>query len=176
MNRKFDYTFRALGSLFVITFFREDDRGLDAFVQSAFKRISDFEKEFSRFVPDSSLSVLNRLGRSEVSRTFLDLLKVSKDCFERSEGYFNPLFNVALLGYSHDFESGRFVPEIPVSASRTDFENVRLEGNEVILAEGMKLDFGAIGKGYLADLMAEYFLESGFSDAVLNFGGDIRVI
>lgn len=176
MNRKFDYTFRALGSLFVITFFREGDRGLDAFVQSAFKRISDFEKEFSRFVPDSSLSVLNRLGRSEVSSEFLELLRISKDCFERSGGYFNPLFNVALLGYSHDFESGRFVPDKLVPASRTDFENVRIEGREVVLAEGMKLDFGAIGKGYLADLMAEHFLSSGYPDAILNFGGDIRVL
>lgn len=146
MRHAFDYTFRALGSLFVITFFREDDRGLDAFVQSTFKRVSDFEKEFSRFLPDSSLSVLNRLGSLEVSNEFLNVLKVSGECFERSCGYFNPLFNVSLLGYSHDFESGRFIPERRDCVSRTDFENVRIEGREVVLSEGMKLDFGAIGK------------------------------
>ena len=127
MKRKFDYTFRALGSLFVITFFREDDGGLDAFVQRVFKRISDFEKEFSRFVPDSSLSVLNRLGRLAVSDEFLELLSASRECYSLSKGYFNPLRNVALLGYSHDFESGNFVPEIPETPSRTDFENVRIE-------------------------------------------------
>lgn len=141
MKRRFDYTFRALGSLFVITFFREDDRGLDAFVQLAFKKISDFEAEFSRFVPDSSLSVLNRLGASSVSDDFLELLRISKDCFLRSEGFFNPLFNVALLGYSNDFESGEFVPEIPVETPRTDFENVSVTGREVVLLPGMKLDF-----------------------------------
>ncbi|MFZ3233522.1 MAG: FAD:protein FMN transferase [Patescibacteria group bacterium] len=133
MKRKFDYTFRALGSLFVITFFRDDDGGLDAFVQTVFKRISHFEGEFSRFVPDSSLSVLNRLGRLSVSDEFLELLSVSGECYRRSSGYFNPLRNVALLGYSEDFESGNFVPEIPASPPRTDFENVRAEGREVIL-------------------------------------------
>lgn len=124
MKRKFDYTFRALGSLFVITFFREDDRDLDAFVQDAYRKISDFEREFSRFLPDSSLSVLNRLGRLAVSDEFLDLLSVSRECFRLSRGFFNPLTNVALLGYSHDFESGNFVPEIPSDPTRTDFENV----------------------------------------------------
>lgn len=127
MKRKFDYTFRALGSLFVITFFRDDDGGLDAFVQSVFKRISHFEGEFSRFVPDSSLSVLNRTRRFAVSDDFLELFAVSQDCFRRSSGFFNPLRNVALLGYSHDFESGNFIPEIPDFPPRTDFENVRVE-------------------------------------------------
>lgn len=46
----------------------------------------------------------------------------------------------------------------------------------MVLTEGMKLDFGAIGKGYLADNMAEYFLSSGYPDAILNFGGDILAI
>lgn len=141
MKRRFDYTFRALGSLFVVTFFREDDGGLDALVQRVFKIVNDFEKEFSRFVPDSSLSVLNRLGRSSVSPDFSELLEISKDCYLRSQGYFNPLFNVALLGYSNDFETGRFVRETSDEPVRTDFENVEILGSEVILQRGMKLDF-----------------------------------
>lgn len=141
MKRRFDYTFRALGSLFVVTFFREDDGGLDALVQRVFKTVSDFEKEFSRFVPDSSLSVLNRLGRSSVSRDFRELLEISKDCYFRSEGYFNPLFNVSVLGYSNDFETGNFVREALDEPLRTDFENVEILGNEVVLQRGMKLDF-----------------------------------
>lgn len=127
MKRKFDYTFRALGSLFVITFFLEDDGDLDAFVQDAYRKISDFEREFSRFIPDSSLSVLNRLGRFAVSDEFLELLSVSRECYRLSNGFFNPLTNVALLGYSHDFESGNFVPEVLSEPSRTDFENVVVE-------------------------------------------------
>lgn len=141
MKSKFDYTFRALGSLFVISVFRDGDRGLDAFVQSVRAVIADFEAEFSRFVPDSSLSVLNRVGSLHVSERFLDLLRVSRDCYEKSQGYFNPLFNVALLGYSKDFETGLFVPEKPDAPSRTDFENVEIRGSEVVLSEGMKLDF-----------------------------------
>lgn len=141
MNRRFDYTFRALGSLFVVSVFSETDSGLDDFVQALRERILAFESEFSRFVPDSSLSILNRSGDFEVSETFLRLLSKSRECFERSEGYFNPLFDVSRLGYSHDFESGKFEIADGSSPYRTDFENVRVSGREVFLEPGMKLDF-----------------------------------
>lgn len=42
--------------------------------------------------------------------------------------------------------------------------------------EGMGLDFGAIAKGYAADLAADYLRAQGVGQAILDFGGNIVTI
>lgn len=54
-------------------------------------------------------------------------------------------------------------------------ENAKVPSQEEITkALGQKsLDFGAMGKGYAADVAAKYLKEHGVESAIINFGGDI---
>ena len=45
----------------------------------------------------------------------------------------------------------------------------------MVSAGGAELDFGAIAKGYAVDLAYERLVESGFTDFLINLGGNIRV-
>ena len=42
--------------------------------------------------------------------------------------------------------------------------------------KGMKLDLGAIGKGYAVDKLREYFLSNGVEKAIINLGGNVYVL
>ncbi len=96
-------------------------------MQGIRRDISDFEAEFSRFVPDSTLSILNRTKRFDVSDRFVSLLSACLRIYRESQGFFNPLFDVSRLGYSQDFDLGKFDPENVGKPLRTDFERVTVE-------------------------------------------------
>ena len=53
---------------------------------------------------------------------------------------------------------------------------VALTGDAVTLAPGMKLDLGAVGKGYAADRIIELWTELGVTSGLLNLGGNIHCL
>lgn len=57
----------------------------------------------------------------------------------------------------------------------TDYEKVLLEENFVTMPDGMQLDFGAVGKGYTGDIIAELLKEQGVTSALLDIGGNIQM-
>jgi thiamine biosynthesis lipoprotein ApbE len=71
---------------------------------------ADFEAEFSRFLPSSPLSELNRTKSLSVSDRFIDLLSLSLSLYQETDGKFSPFVDIASLGYSGDYDSGVFEP------------------------------------------------------------------
>ena len=57
-----------------------------------------------------------------------------------------------------------------------DYEKVLLEENFVTMPDGMQLDFGAVGKGYTGDIIAELLKEQGVTSALLDIGGNIQMV
>ena len=51
-----------------------------------------------------------------------------------------------------------------------------LEENFVTMPDGMQLDFGAVGKGYTGDIIAELLKEQGVTSALLDIGGNIQMV
>ena len=140
-------------------------------IAMVFEYFSSFEQEFSRFLPDSALSRLNRKKTLEVSSRFLELMELSKIEYQKTDGFFNPLVQVSRLGYSHSFDTGVF--EENDAAVDTDFSKISISGNRVSLAEHQELDFGGIGKGYAVDKAGEMLRIFGYDDFFVNAGGDI---
>lgn len=69
---------------------------------------ADFEAEFSRFLPSSPLSELNRTKSLTVSHRFIDLLSLSLTLMDETGGRFSPFVDIASLGYSADYDTGVF--------------------------------------------------------------------
>ena len=54
-----------------------------------------------------------------------------------------------------------------------DYSKVRVEGDDISLPSGMRLDFGAVAKGYAAGLCYTILKEAGTKGAILNLGGTV---
>jgi thiamine biosynthesis lipoprotein ApbE len=80
--KKFEYTFKALGTVCILMIIKEDDTSLNKIINSCYNKIVNFENEFSRFKKDSFLNNLNRLKKLEASEDFLSLLSKSKEIYQ----------------------------------------------------------------------------------------------
>ncbi|EKE27041.1 MAG: hypothetical protein ACD_4C00077G0002 [uncultured bacterium (gcode 4)] len=148
-----------------------DDSNTEKIIDSVFEFFGLFEKEFSRFLPDSSLNLLNYNKKLEVSERFIDLISLSKRFYKKTGWYFNPLVNISNFWYSNSFDSGDFIKT--ETKTNIDFDLLKIEWKTVILEKNQNLDFWWIGKWYAVDLASQILLDLWYDDFFVNAWWDI---
>jgi thiamine biosynthesis lipoprotein len=115
--------------------------------------------------------------------SILPLLRKSKELSERSGSLFDPAVGhlVDLWGFHTDSPECRPPPDSrdvdALVKANPRMGDIEIEG--IMLRSSnpsVKLDFGAIGKGYGIDLAIEHLRELGIHNAIINAGGDLRAI
>ena len=154
----------------------------DALLEAAHARLVRLESIWSRFLPDSELSLANsRPGEwVELSPETVELVDRALRARTATGGLFDPtlLGEVAAAGYVASLDgSGRRGP-VPV-APRDDASTAPVEldrsGLRLRVRRGVGFDPGGIAKGFAADLIADELLHLGADGACVNVGGDLRV-
>lgn len=149
-------------------------------MEYVYDSVHSYEKQFSRFLPDSELSRLNEAKTMVVSPEFFLVLQKCRELFIKTEGAFNPLLQISRYGYDKDFKS---LPKNTVVVGdeenyNTDFLSISIdeETRRVILSDGQQLDFGGILKGYLAHKLSCNVLEKypHCTGNIINLGGDLH--
>lgn len=171
--------FRAMGSdIHVVVV-----GGPHGLVDLARRRIEALEQRWSRFLPDSEVSLLNaEAGRAVVvsDDTFL-LVTRAVDAWRLTGGAFDPTLLDALrrAGYDRSFEQladDNAHPPVPsLSAIRPGVTDIVFDDGSIMLPDGMGFDAGGIGKGLAADLVSALLIEEGADGVCVNMGGDLRV-
>jgi thiamine biosynthesis lipoprotein len=113
----------------------------------------------------------------------LPLLRKSQELAEQTGNLFNPAIGrlVDLWGFHTDSPECRPPPsarEIRVLVKANPrMSDLTVDGILVRCSNpAVKLDFGAIGKGYGIDLAIDHLQELGIHNAIINAGGDLRAI
>jgi len=153
-------------------------------LDTARSRIEQLERLWSRFLPDSEVSDLNRHPGQprEVSDETRLLVAKAVEAWAASGGAFDPtvLGTLVAAGYDRSFEligeqgTGPAV-ELPTSLALVGCTDIELDGRSVRLPPGTGFDPGGIGKGLAADLVVEELRAGGAAGACVNLGGDLRV-
>ena len=169
--KKFNYSFKAVGSIISISIISDDDKKIDNLAQNIYSLTTNFENKYSRFKEDSMLSLLNKSKSMNVDWDFVNLLLKSKEIYELTNWYFNPLVNLSNIWYSKSWEENDFA--VQEQEENLDFEKVWIYWNNVDLLPWMNLDFGAIGKWFLADKIKSFLLSKWEENFLLNVWGDI---
>lgn len=151
--------------------------------------VSSAEKEIRRL--EALLSVTD--SKSEIYRINSNpdkFIKVSDECFELvkksvsisedTNGNFDITVYpaVSLWGFTNSEYKVPSESEILDVKDKIGYNKITLDENSksVKIPVGTSLDLGAIAKGYIADKAAEALAENGVTSALLNFGGNIRLI
>ena len=113
----------------------------------------------------------------------LGLLVKAKQLANDSEQLFNPAIGrlINLWGFQSDDpeckrppneESIQLLVDKNPSMNDIHIDDFRLQSSNPVV----KLDFGAIGKGFGIDMAIEHLRELGIKNAIVNSGGDLRAI
>ncbi len=124
----------------------------------------------------------------EVDGKIIDMLSFAKDMYKKTDGKVNIAMGSVLSIwhiYRNDGLDNPSEAELPPmekleeANKHTDINNLIIdeEKNTVFLADPlMKLDVGAIAKGYAVEKIGDYLEEKGIDGFLLNVGGNIRTV
>ena len=147
-----------------------------------FGAIADIDIRMSVNHADSELSRLNTntSGSYAVSSDLFALLDnaliysaLTNGAFDASIGAVSALWTAQGVFSVRPSDS-----EISETLHLVGFEQITLadDGRTVYLPPGMRIDLGAIAKGYAADLVRDILEENSARHAILYFGGDIYAV
>jgi thiamine biosynthesis lipoprotein len=146
-----------------------------------FKEASRIEQLLSKYIESSEISRLNRLGKLKVSPDTFYIIKKSKEFWLQTSGAFD--ITVAPLADLWGFTNQQF--QIPADAQIRAV--LKLVGSDkIILHEkdnvvefkipGMKVDLGAIAKGFALDCAVKKLKERGIGSCLINAGGQVYAL
>jgi thiamine biosynthesis lipoprotein len=169
-----DFAFEALGTQWQFTLSQVVSPEQKKYLLSEIGAIiSEFDATYSRFREDSQIAPLaHHAGSVELPEHVQPMFAVYKKLYELTDGLFTPCVGQTLhdLGYDGEYS---FQQKKAAVAPPPRFEDVTLVGNTLTTTQPVWLDFGAAGKGYLVDLVAEYLRSQGIKQFTVDGSGDI---
>ena len=156
-------TFRAMGTDCEV---RAAEADVVADVEARFARD---EQRFSRFLPDSELSALNRNPGvwQTVSADMAAVLSVATDALRITGGLVNIGIGATLAGWGYDRTIDSIADDVPADPGGSDHGWV-FDGERVLIEDGTALDLGGIVKGWVCDRAVD-----GTGASLVSAGGDM---
>ena len=173
MTPAFSTTFEAIGTKWQIDILEpiEKERS-DALLLRIKERIAEFDKNYSRFRSDSLVTEMSRrAGKYELPSDARSMMALYRELYELTDGAMTPLVGQLISDAGYDAEYSL----VPKELSQVPAWNEVLVWNEntLTLKKPALLDFGAIGKGYLIDIVAGLIRTEGIQSFSVDAGGNI---
>ena len=175
-------TLKLMGSRFDITVVAKDQVEADEYIDLAVSEITRIEQLISSWDSNSQTSEVNRnagLRPVKVDAELFDLIQRAIGISKLTDGAFDVSY--ASMDKIWKFDGSMTVmpsaDSIKASVSKVGFQNIVLdkESSTVFLKlKGMKIGFGAIGKGYAADKAKDLLISKGVVSGIINASGDMN--
>ena len=178
----FNRTTKLMGSKFEITVVTNDSMEGNYYIDLAVNEISRIEKLISSWDKKSQTSEINRNSGIKpviVNNELFQLIKRSIKISKLTDGSFD--ISYASMDKVWHFDGTmKEMPsenEIKKSVKKIGYQNIVLnEDNRSVYLKikGMKIGFGAIGKGYAADKAKSLLIKKGVVAGIINASGDLN--
>ena len=181
--RRESRTVFALGTVCSIQVFTERPQSeVEPVLQACTHRLEELERHLSANAENSTLiDINNASGVSAVGvpADVYPLFKRAAFFAEKTGGAFNPVIGSVVKLWNIGFENARKPEDRDIRAAlfRTDYKDLELTGSAIFLKKaGMKLDLGAIAKGFAADELSRIVKQAGIAHALIDIGGTISTV
>jgi len=171
-----------MGTRCVVELWSEDAAKGEAGISSVFDDMKRIDRLMSTWKEDTEISAVNRDAAKhpvKISPELFDLLVTSVKYSELTHGAFDITY--ASVGYLYDFRAHVHPDQKTIAAALPgiNFRHMVLDpGKHTVFFQraGMRIDLGGIAKGYSVDRGIEILQKQGFTRAMVNAGGDTRII
>lgn len=162
----------AMDTVMTLTYYGQDRESGREALEEGVAAVYELEDLLSATAPDSEISALNEAGQAHLSPDTAQLLSAALELCALTGGALDITAYPAVEAWG--FTTGEYrVPnqaELEELGDRIDYTQVSLDQEGASLPDGMKLDLGAVAKGYTADRLAKLAQERGITSALLDLG------
>lgn len=141
-------------------------------------KINELDELLSTGKETSEVSKLNKSGKEVLSKTTADLVKKSLQIYEKTEGLFDITIYPLMELWGFPTKNYR------VPSDKEIAEKLEVVGSDKIIFnedtrevsfknQGLEIDFGGIGKGYITDELVKILKEEKVESAIINLGGNV---
>lgn len=171
-----------MGTRVSVDLWHDDAQRGRELVQSVLADYRRIDEAMSTYKETSELSRVNREAADApvaVSVELIDLVRRALDLSRTSGGAFDITYES--VGYLYDFRAARHPSQADIEArlDTIDYRLVTLGENARTIAfarPGVRINLGGIAKGYAVEHAAALLRAAGVQYAMLNAGGDTRVL
>jgi thiamine biosynthesis lipoprotein len=174
--------FPAMGTSCEIQYVCDDQARAAEFERTAVSWVESFEARYSRFRPSSLVSRINAAAGKEwiaIDSETEVLLQLCEMLHGTTHGILDPtiLPLLRLWNYKAEHPAVPGEEQIRAALNLVGWKKVQRAPGRIFLPEpGMALDFGGFGKEYAVDVVAQIALGRGITNALIDFGHDIRAL
>jgi thiamine biosynthesis lipoprotein len=167
-----------MGTVFEIAAYDQSSEPASHAIEKAFQEIVRIDDLLSNYKPDSALSNLNRSGHFHTERVPPDLYRIIDQAVQFSR-LSHGKFDISIAPLVDLWKAALRGEGTPSQAHQEEvrgcvgYEKVELTPPDRIRFRSscLRLDLGAIGKGYAVDRAAEVLHSLGIHNALINAGG-----
>ncbi len=180
-QEKYTRTLKLMGSRFDITVVANNEAEGNEYIDLAVSEISRIEKMISSWDSLSETSTIIRnagIKAVEVDKELFDLISRAIKISELTDGAFD--ISYASMDRIWKFDGTmKKLPteeEVATSVAKVGYKNIILNTSEqtvFLKNKGMRIGFGALGKGYAADKTKQLLISKGVNAGIINASGDL---
>jgi thiamine biosynthesis lipoprotein len=165
---------KTMGTTYHITYFDKKGRNFGSSIDSLLAIVN---KSINNYDPTSEVSRFNTNStgfKFELPYLYAPLKK-AQEVFLASSGAFDPTVMplVNAWGFGPDKQINPDSSKIDSIRSFVGYDKVRITTDSLIKKDArVQLDFGGIGQGYGADVIADWLRSKGISDMLVELGGE----
>lgn len=175
-------TLKLMGSRFDISVVAENQTDGDRYINIAENEISRIEKLISSWDPSSQTSLINNNAGIKpviVDAELFNLIERAIKISNLTKG----AFDITYASMDRVWKFDGSMTEMPSaeaikkSVENVGYKNIILDKEKLTVflkLKGMKIGFGAIGKGYAADKAKELLQQKGVKAGIVNASGDLN--
>ena len=153
-------------------------------LDKAFARIVEIEERLSSNAEGTEIDMINNnagIQKVHVSDDTIAVIKKGLEFAGHSDGAFDISIGPLVRLWNIGFEGARVPAQYEIDAvlPLIDYNDIEIDEVEksVFLKRGnMRLDLGAVAKGYVADEVAKVLVDNGVNSAIIDLGGNIYTV
>lgn len=180
-QEKYKKSLTLMGCNFDIAVVADSKEKGNGYIQDAIDEITRIERLISSWDKNSQTSLINNnagIKPVKVDKELIALIERSIYISKLTSGAFDISF--ASMDRIWKFDGKEVAmpakEKIKASVAKVGYENIIINkdaGTVFLKLKGMKIGFGAIGKGYAADMAKQLLKSKGVSAGIINASGDL---
>ncbi len=146
------------------------------YLYSSYHKLTDRYHEYDGIINAYYLNELLPDNKEVIiDQRLADIIDIGIDYYNQTNGLFNIASGNLTEVWKEFIDDCAILPTTEDLNVNIDITDIKLNGNSYMKDNNVKIDLGAIAKGYVTELVGNYLEDNGIYSYVINAGGNVKV-